>query len=479
MTHVTTREAVIDAAWGYFQPFLFECEDLDAFIHHVDADMNAMKCDVISKCIESFDDQIRLNAPPSWTILKRIERSVIAVFGKITYMRTLFVDEYGRRRYLTDELLGIPKRARFTADAVLWLLKRVAVVSYARCAADFAEMSGCTVSGMAVWHMVQREAELIKRYGFDDGGVPLSQTDVFVESDGIFIALQSERRRKEAIERFFYEQSRKKRSFEIKVGCIYAGKAKVGARNVRGNVSLVACAGTKGEFWGQMNERIATDYNISDIERFWVASDGGAWCKDHAIGSIAESGARINQTIDSFHVMQAIWRAFPDGRSQDWLVSLVIRRRPEALADAIVRMLPKIHGKRREKVKSLHTYIVNNAELLRSGFNLGTMEATNAYVWAKRMKRFGCAWSRRGAEAMAILLSRIHSHQKLIAPRKDALFSIDQVKRMEAKIQERGMRAAMQFRCGCGYEPARGHIPWHGASGETCNPLNFVSRHVH
>ena len=477
MVNPTTRDDVLDAASSYFFSQLKSIEDFDGFSRLVDDDMDRMKREVIGRCIERFDSEIRQSVPSSWTIVKREKRTVITLFGPVAFSRTLFKDEYGRRRYLADELLGIRKRSRFSADAVVWILKRVAVVSYGQAAGDFLDRSGASVSKMTVWNMVQREAERIERSGFDKCGNGLSQTDIFVEADGIFVALQSPERRKERIDSYLCRQQHRRRSIEIKVGCVYAGKAFMEGRMRRGNVSLIASIGSKDAFWNQMEKTIERDYASEDIENIWSASDGGSWCRDNPLGTIYPH-AQLHRAYDMFHVIKKIWESFPEGESRDWLVGLAIRRKPEAIVDALRKMIPKIKNKtRRSKARDLLRYVQNGREFLRERFNLGTMEATNAYVWAKRMKRFGCAWSARGAYAMALLLARIHSGLEPIAPAADAFYTEKEEEKRIGFLSDAGGIAARQISVGSGYEPRIGHICLEKAPGAFL-PDAFLHQYV-
>ena len=397
MKNTSMRKKLLNQACNYFQPMLTKTEDFDTFCRNVDGEMNQFKLEIVVQCIERFDDELRRNVDSLWKIEKRIKRTVVCLFGKITFKRTLFIDEYGRRRYLLDEILGINKNTLFSSDAYIWLVNRAAIVSYGQCVKDFYDLSRCNVSKMTIRRMVLNQAELIKKYGYKNDDILVSQEDLCIESDGIFIAMQSEHRRKKTIKRFLYEQSRNKRSFEIKVGCVYAGKTIVGNTVKREGLSLVASIGNNCEFWDNVSNAICAEYDPEDIKRLWVASDGAKWCKNHILDEAIYKGATVNQSLDMFHVMQAIWRTFSEGDIQDWLVGLVIRRRPEALIKALGRILPQTHKNKRQKIRQLMKYKKSNVELLKAKFNLGTIKATNAYVWAKRMKRFGCAWSKKGA----------------------------------------------------------------------------------
>ena len=125
----------------------------------------------------------------------------------------------------------------------------------------------------------------------------------------------------------------------------------------------------------------------------------------------------------------------------------------------MLRMLPAISGPRREKVRGLASYVSSNADLLR-GTSLGTMEATNAYAWAKRMKSFGCSWSRAGADAMAKVISRTACGRPLAPFPKDALFTEGEIGLRERAVAERGAEAARQMSVGSGWEYPNGVQTW-------------------
>ena len=99
MAYINTWNKLVDSAIQHLYPFLKKCEDLDTFIKVVNTELDNVKSNVLEKCIEEFDNELRQECPKNWKIIKKINRSIICVFGKITFSRTLFKDEYGRNRY--------------------------------------------------------------------------------------------------------------------------------------------------------------------------------------------------------------------------------------------------------------------------------------------------------------------------------------------------------------------------------------------
>ena len=447
----TTFSMLVAVAADYFFIALKATEDFDSFLATVRSGMREAAVAAVAECVERFDREVAAQLPRAWELKDRPSRTVVTMFGKVTYARSRYLDEHGRNRYPADEILGIPKRKRLTTDVFLWLVARAARASFRRTAREFAEVSGCSVSAMCAWRAVQQEGPLIAADLDSAPSRGISQADVFAECDGIFIALQAPERRKEAIDRFLADQAREKSSVELKAGCVYAGKRKEGERGVRGNVALFATVGTADEMRAGMRATIAADYDVADIERIHYSSDGGGWCVNSGLDGL---GSPIDQGLDLYHVMRYVHRAFPEGAGREHLVSLALKRRPEAFAKAVDRMIPQAKdAKRREKMRECRDYVAGHADLLRGGGSLGTMEATNAYVWAKRMKSFGCSWSRRGAANMALVLCRVCAGRPLVAPPKGALFTAAEKAKEAASVAKRGAEAAKQLTVGKGWEP--------------------------
>jgi hypothetical protein len=87
---------------------------------------------------------------------------------------------------------------------------------------------------------------------------------------------------------------------------------------------------------------------------------------------------------------------------------------------------------------------------------LGSMEGTNAKVYAARLKVWGCAWSERGALAMMRIRAAIASNHELIAPAYDSWLTEKEKARIEV-YNKRTVTVPKSI--GSGYEPPQGSIP--------------------
>lgn len=426
---------------------LLASEDFDAFELATAEAARSVGLEAMRECVEAFDAGLAARPMPGWSVHERAPRTLVTLLGAMTYTRTVFLDRLGRRRALCDELLGVPKRARLSAGAFLWMCRCAAELSYRKTAAAFAELSGARVSHVTVMRCVHEEGALLKSARRPRERV--SQGVLHVEADGLWVRLQEESHRERALPRFLYEQARRTRSFELKMACAYAGKKKVApGRHERGGLLLTCGDDSPDEFWGRVESMVSEAYEPADLERVVLGADGAAWC---ARGELA--GAPVARSLDPFHIMQKIWRAFPEGAQREWAVNLAVRRKPLQLARMCARVAAKAPDPARaRKVRELGSYMEANADAVRFPTpSLGTMEGTNAHVGAARLKGLGRSWSRRGAEAMCLIRCALACGRPLVAPPKQAFFT--EREREAARRAASSPASWVPPSAGSGYEP--------------------------
>ena len=458
--NLTTRSAAAAALCAHYMPELARVEDLGAFESAVASDGKSLLAGTMAACLAGFDGSLRASMPRGWSAHHRAKRRLATLVGPVEFERTVFVDEFGRRRALLDELLSIPPRSRLSPGAFLWLVRRAAEESYRKTAAAFYEETGCRVSHVAVMGCVRRAAELLRRREQPASG-RISQQTLFLEVDGLWVHLQSHEHRERALPRFLYEQARHAASFELKLAALYAGKKMVApGRYERGGLRLTCADLPPQGFWDEVWGMLSAEYDPADLETLWVGADGGKWCGPGRVSELVPESCEVKGSLDPFHVMQKVCRAFPEGPRRDWASGLARRGRPLQLARMCERVLPKVNdAKRREKVRDLRKYMLNNAgSVVFPKESMGTMEGTNAHVGAARMKGRGMSWSRKGAEAMCLVRCAIAEGRPLVAPKFPILFT-----RKEAAAAEKALPRSASLvpeSCGSGWMPPHQSSAW-------------------
>lgn len=365
--------------------------------------------------------------------------------GAVTYVRTIFADRNGRRRALADELLGIPKKARLSTGAFLWIAYHAAELPCRKTAAGFLRECGTSIP------------HLFKSAGHEPDRI--SCPEAFLEVDGMRVHLQESAHRERALPRGIYEQARRTRSFELKMACLCAGKRKLkNGRAERVNLD-VACAGAPAdEFWDAVWKMAAADYE--DVEKVNLGADGGSWCGPEALEEKLGDGCGVSHHLDMFHVMRAICRAFPEGAARGKAEQLAFRGHAVALAKGCRKIAEGVTDSRRHpKPLELARYLENNADSMHAKHpSMGTMEGTNGHVGAARLKGQGRSWSKRGAEAMRLIRCAIVVGRPLVAPPKDAFYT-EREKKAETKRLSRFTANNVPEAAGSGWEPPRRSHP--------------------
>lgn len=441
-------------------PELLGTEDFGKFEEALRSGGRPLLAESMSACLEEFDGSLRRSMPAGWSAHCRAGRRIVTLVGPVEFRRTVFVDELGRRRALLDELLDIPPRSRLSPGAFLWLVRRAAEESYRKTAEAFLEETGCSVSHVTVMSCVRRAAELLRRREPPASG-RISQQTLFLEVDGLWVHLQSGEHRERALPRFLYEQARKAASFELKLAALYAGKKEVApGRYERGGLRLTCADLPPKGFWEEAWSMLSAEYDPADVETLWVGADGGSWCGAGRAAELAPEGCEVRGSLDPFHVMQKVCRAFPEGARREWAAGLARRGRPLQLARMCERVLPKVKdAKRRDRVRELRSYMLNNAgSVVFPEESMGTMEGTNAHVGAARMKGRGMSWSRKGAEAMCLVRCALAEGRQLVAPGHPAFFTKREERRAE-RFLEKTLSAGPES-VGSGWMPPHQASTW-------------------
>lgn len=168
--------------------------------------------------LEDFDDALLSDKDTSWHIKDKKRRSLLTEFGEVCFSRRVYIDDCADRRILLDEVLGIRPRKYLSPGAFEALAHFGAEIPYGRAAKTCfrhceGDVSAQTTMGTLreVGDLLEDEAAQQRHELFSLGILPQakgSSPELFVECDGIWVALQGE----------------DKSGVEIKAMSAYAGK---------------------------------------------------------------------------------------------------------------------------------------------------------------------------------------------------------------------------------------------------------------
>lgn len=420
--------------------------------------------DAMSEALEIFDAQLFSDRPEGWRVKDARSRSVLTEFGEVTFTRRVYTDEFGDRRTYLDEIVSLRPRKRLSPGAFGALAlfgseipyERAAKMLFRHCTGD---VSAMTTMGVLreTGDLLEVQAEVRRRELFDEGLLPSASRmseELRVEADGIWVALQRARGR----------------GVEVKALCAYEDK------NAGRRVGVVhhALVGAPKRFWEEGVAHLAGHYSLTSLKRCYTGSDGAKWC-----GSLADHlhGPKIVHKLDPWHLNRAIKTAFPEPQDAAPLFEMLSAGRIDELLEVLRLRLDTGFGEE-AKTRALIGYIRNNrASIEADAPSMGTMEGTQAHVYAARMKVWGGAWSREGASDMARIRSTLASGDVLPVPVREQAFRAKDRKRRSAILEKQryGFAYEMVRSDGKGYEPPSGHLmPFSGRQPfrGMFNPMN-------
>jgi hypothetical protein len=374
---------------------------------------------------------------------------------------------------------------------------------------------------------VHREGELLAEYAHRQKGRPVSTPVLFFEFDGIHIDLQSEKKAKKAKSRTTYKAEYLKKSIEMKVGVLYAGKIdhrRIGVFHWVSNAS-------PADFFSEGIRLAKNTYDMDELEYLSVASDAAAWCKNHGLEVEVANGCVVISTLDVYHINKRVYKAFTKEEDRSLFLNFLYAKDYKGFFGALTERMDREPEERIEQRQDLYSYIENNLDWLsgpslsrhmrerlvqeipavfsdRSFYDyllnlltlrrykrflkvlehivdtcteelrydyscflddakeairlirfygrmgLGTMEGTNAKVYAFRLKVWGCSWSKRGALAMMRIRAHLASGLDLIAPGYRSWLTDEE--KLRRKKHDLTSSAEIAHFVGKGYEPPRG-----------------------
>lgn len=463
-----TDHAIAKRLSEFWLPHLKRTEDLFTHLEYVDRSSKEIRAEALKMELQTFDDDLVSEVPDGWRFKEYRHRTIITLVGKITYMRRIYVEPSGICHAYLDEILGIRTRFKLAPDAFIWIVKTAADISFRKTAEAFYERTGAKISHWLVMACIHEEGELLledtwqRAFGDklkDRETLPYSSEMLFVEYDGVHIPLQKTTHEARKV-RWLYEKDRKKNSFELKVACFYAGKDK---RRRRIGCSHFSFVGKAYLFWPLINAKIASVYDTDDIDTVHISSDAAGWCKNSSL-DVALSATNATFHLDRFHINRACRRAFGGKNPRaEHFISLIYKNRMKRVYRDL-QLTINHAGKKADKERYLDLldYLKSNEELILTGTgpSQGTMEGSNAHVYAARMKVWGGAWSRRGAAAMAAIRARIHSGEKLIVPKPDNVLYDDYQINRRTEYEESCLpgKRKMPEISGSGWEPPQAQV---------------------
>jgi Uncharacterised protein family (UPF0236) len=364
--------------------------------------------EVAKVVLEKMDEVLMERRGEGLEVVGFRERWVITMFGQLRIKRRLYRGGGGEGRYLLDEAMGLTKRSPLSSGVRDLCALLASYMPFGKCEALLRLVLPAGVSHTTIHRQVGKLAdpalaledkEIVEVY--EQGKVPQAGERkvpiLFVESDGVSIALQRENERRA----------------ELKVGIAYEGWEKVGRQErYRLKEKTTYLGLVDGDrFWEGFSLVLSKKYDPAGVGRVVVGGDGAHWVRDGA-GLLGGS-----YQLDRFHLRRELMRALRgDAETVNRVYGACVAG-DVASADSL--LLKAQLGTEQEaaiEIAKARAYILDNATGLAdyrlrledaqvAGLRgLGAMEGNVDKLAANRMKKRGMSWTRKGIRRMACLI---------------------------------------------------------------------------
>ncbi len=362
-----------------------------------------------SRLFELLDEALLEREGAALRIEAYRSRVILTRVGPIQVRRRLYRDG-SRRRFLLDEVMGWDRNKVLSPSLQTLALGLGAELSYRKAAEVLSQLVAQSVGRMSLHRLVQTvggrasEQEAALREGVYEAGQSaprgMAQADpLFLEADGVSIALQREDERRT----------------EVKVAIAYAGSEKLSVdrhgqvrRALTGKVSYAGLEPPK-PFWQSAWLAIGAKYDTRKTSQVILNGDGASWIR----GGLA--GRRGLFQLDRFHLARELRRVLG---APGMAVFHALRTGDDPEARALLTgVWQEAIGdpSRCDDLLALEGYLSTNHDGLVDWYRrvnpapqgpvpMGAMEANIDKPYATRFKRRGMSWTKTGAHRLAKVL---------------------------------------------------------------------------
>ena len=343
-----------------------------------------------------------------WKVQRRDQRTILSLFGTITYKRRLMKSKGKKHCYPVDRELGWEKRQRFTPLFVRRVAEMATKSTYRATATAISLLTSVSVSHQSVSAIVRKAGNLFSKWEkaerdrARDAAEALRKPSVlYLEGDGLCLkkvgGKMMETHRLQLYEGILQDGSRRKLK-----GCRYFA-----------DVSHASA-------FEQAQQYIDNHYDLGHTLVI-SNSDGGAGYGAGAFAELASGCQRHEHFLDRYHLNEKVKERlnFTPKRLQDRLHKQLQEYSWEGVTAVLDTALAQENcaSKEAEQVERLRQYLKRNWSYIKPK-RLRNIEAcagvgsceSNHRIYSYRMKRQGRVWSSKGGQAMIKLITALRNN---------------------------------------------------------------------
>lgn len=313
-----------------------------------DLTMNSFLCQTLIILLEELDFHYSnsLERKSKYHIKSHHSRTILTIFGQITFSRTFFSSKLdGSLFCYVDRLLGLKKYDYFDPYIKAEVLDFVSENNYSATAKHVNSLIASRVSLEDKTCFLSRQTV---RNIILTSNIAIPKTKKLRDTEALYII---------ADEKWIPTQNNNHKKVMQKSIVIFDGFHQFGKRKSLNN--KMTFSGRNEDFIYEAIDYIENAYDVSNIKYFYMLGDGASWIKNLKYYFNYNENVQIIQALDKFHFKQAIWRIYNDKEVYHVLSNYIIRNNK----DDFTRLLNEIidlNPERKDKIEEYKTYILNN-----------------------------------------------------------------------------------------------------------------------
>lgn len=403
--------------------FMKEPEKMAEYVLGLTKELYNLGLRMIQESLEDMN-QMLIESPirrRSWVIESHETKRLITSLGEVQFKKTLFTNkETGKSEYLLDRMLGLKRNERITEDALAKMLEESVQTSYRRGGEETSILSEVTKQAVKNKIHALEFPKVITEHENEKKEKKVV-TYLYIEADEDHASLQYQKRKGDLVKS---KNNRKNNCLLTKLVYVHEGieHEKPNSKRMKLiNPHYFASISAEKEnkiFWDEIYEYIDTTYDLDQVKKVYINSDGGRWIKAgmHRIGG-------VTHVLDGFHLEKYITKLTSHMEDSRWDVSSemrkIIRYKKKEDFNALVDLLEFYQEEKSENKAKLRSglqrmedareYLLANwtAAKLRLSNNEGVIGSSTeghvSHVLSKRMSSRPMGWSKKGASNVAQL----------------------------------------------------------------------------
>lgn len=325
-------------------------------VSRLDKDINEYARKVLVDFLEEIDESYKKSRVRKsiYHIKAYHNRSIMTVFGEVTFKRTFYTDKFNEGSYChLDRLLGLNKYDYFDPYIKSQMIHYACDNSFAKAGIIISDMIGNRVSLKEKYRLVSRQTVRNTILRSNLAKVPTEPKEETPET--IFIMFD---------EKFISTQGNKRKDVMMKHAVVFESIEKQGKRTkLIGKQCFAAKIGLHNKVLDYLNDK----YDTEKIKQVYVLGDGAGWIKAQVVHYYFGNNT-VMYGLDKYHFKQALRHLTQDITYQNLLLDYLLngkKRDFNIVCDALVELSPHRDGVINDKRR----YLLNNMKAIQLSYN--------------------------------------------------------------------------------------------------------------